>query len=332
MIHFLTAILLLCLPALCAAERIGITITGPSQQLTVEKKSTVITPETVTVNAQVNVTGTEILTIAVPGPQGIPGSGSSGGPVQWADVQSKPSTFAPSAHTQAASTITGLATVAVSNSYGDLSNKPTIPSGAEQIAYNAGTVKDALDQLLYVPIGINSFTLDSGGNITREIGSSYTVGTLAWSTNKTATSQTINGTPRTSPYSVNATVSTNQTYALQVGDGQTTATSSRTVTFTHQRYWGVSSSAAIDDAGIIALAKEFSTSRGQTRTFTPVDQYIYVAYLTTGGDAAFTVNGFLDDSWQLVQRQFINSSGYSAEFRIYRSANRLTGTFSVVVS
>ena len=35
---------------------------------------------------------------------------------------------AASSHTQAASTITGLATVATSGSYNDLSNKPTIPA------------------------------------------------------------------------------------------------------------------------------------------------------------------------------------------------------------
>lgn len=55
-----------------AADRVGITVTGPSQQLTVTKQSSTITPQTVTVNAQINQVGTEIITVAVPGPQGPP--------------------------------------------------------------------------------------------------------------------------------------------------------------------------------------------------------------------------------------------------------------------
>lgn len=47
--------------------------------------------------------------------------------VPWSGVTGKPSSYTPAAHTQAASTITGLATVATSGSYTDLSNKPTIP-------------------------------------------------------------------------------------------------------------------------------------------------------------------------------------------------------------
>ncbi len=376
-------LLLLLIPAMCLAETVSIVVTAPTQQLNVVKESTIIAPQSVVENVIIDSAGTEIVTIAVPGPQGIPGSGGggTGGPVQWTDVLNKPATFAPTEHSQAAGTITGLAGVATSGSYTDLSNKPvlgdatrinTVPvqgvpggtgdvyvfnadvgnweiwggvgthisqtgnphsTGASQIAYNATTVAEALDSLLYVPISISSFTLDGGGSITREIGSSYTVGTLAWSTNKTPTSQTINSVARTSPYTVNATVSSNTTYTLYVADGtQSNASSSRSVSFSHYRYWGVSASATLDDAALIALSKEFSVSRAQTRSFTPAGQYIYVAYLATGGDATFTVNGFLDTSWVLVQRDLVNASGYSSMFRIYRSANPLTGTFSVVVS
>lgn len=241
----------------------------------------------------------------------------------------------PLAHTQGADTITGLSVVALSGSYSDLTNQPTIPNDATQIAYNGSTVQAALDELMYVPISITSFTLSgSASNVTQELGSTYTItgSGLAWATNKTATTQTINGTPRTSPWMPTSPVSTNQTYALQVGDGRTTASSTRTITFTHKRYWGVSSSAVIDDAGIIALSSEFSTSRTQTRTLTALAQYLYIVYVDTAGAASFTVNGFADTSWQLTQRSFTNASGYTTTFRIYRSANQLTGTYTVGVS
>ncbi|MBT0664760.1 hypothetical protein KI809_10655 [Geobacter pelophilus] len=355
MIRILLAILLL-IPAIAAAEVVGVTVTGPSQQLIVTKQSSTVTAETVTVNASINLIGTEIITVAVPGPQGRPGdggSGSGGGVTVHNNLSGRDA-----ANAHPATAISGLSTVARTGNYADLTNKPAIPeaqvnsdwtassglaqilnkpaipSTATEIAYNGSTVAAALDQILN-PISITSFTLDGGSNITREIGSSYTITTgLVWVTNKSATSQTVNSVARTSPYLPSpSTISTNQTYNLLVSDGQTTANSSRTVTFTHYRYWGVSSAAVIDDAGIIALSKEFGTSRGQNRTFAPVDQYIYIAYLATAGAAAtITVNGFLDDSWQMVQRQYINASGYSAEFRIYRSAYRLTGTYVVVVS
>lgn len=49
-----------------------------------------------------------------------PGSGGGGGVSSYNDLTDKPSTFPPSAHTQAASSITGLATVATSGSKADV--------------------------------------------------------------------------------------------------------------------------------------------------------------------------------------------------------------------
>ena len=281
----------------------------------------------------------------------------------WQQVTNKPSTFPPSAHTQGIGTIDGLQDAldgkepaigtkgtAFNKSFGSSAgtvtegNDPRLsdsrtPLAHEQAAstvtYGETTVAAALDQLLYVPISISSFTLSgSASNVTQEIGSSYAIQSpgLAWSTNNAATMQTINGTPRTSPYMPNSPVSSNQSWTLLVGDGTTIASSTRTVTFTHKRYWGVSSATAIDDAGIIALSSEFSTSRAQTRTLTASAQYLYIVYVDTAGAASFTVNGFSDTSWQLTQRSFVNASGYSTTFRIYRSANPLTGTYTVVVS
>jgi hypothetical protein len=51
----------------------------------------------------------------------------------WSEVTGKPSTFTPSAHTHAAGEVTGLATVATTGSYADLTGKPSIPDSPDDI-------------------------------------------------------------------------------------------------------------------------------------------------------------------------------------------------------
>lgn len=63
--------------------------------------------------------GTNDLTINIPSPTTS---------LAWSAITGKPSTFTPSSHTHTAAQVTGLADVATSGSYTDLSNKPTIPS------------------------------------------------------------------------------------------------------------------------------------------------------------------------------------------------------------
>ena len=58
----------------------------------------------------------------------------------WSKIKGLIATKADASHTQAASTITGLATVATSGSYNDLSNKPTIPTTLPANGGNADTV------------------------------------------------------------------------------------------------------------------------------------------------------------------------------------------------
>ena len=48
--------------------------------------------------------------------------------ITWNNLLGKPSTFTPSSHTHTASQVSGLATVATSGSYNDLTNKPSIPT------------------------------------------------------------------------------------------------------------------------------------------------------------------------------------------------------------
>lgn len=74
--------------------------------------------------------------------------------------------------THPATSITGLATVATSGSYADLSNQPTIPNAATQIAYGSSTVGATLDLLAPAPpAALSSRTLSIASTYTaRESG------------------------------------------------------------------------------------------------------------------------------------------------------------------
>lgn len=69
----------------------------------------------------------------------ISGTAASANSVAWANVSGKPSSFTPSSHTHTASQVSGLATVATSGSYNDLTNKPTIPTIPSLSVTNSGS-------------------------------------------------------------------------------------------------------------------------------------------------------------------------------------------------
>lgn len=232
---------------------------------------------------------------------------------------------------------------------------------ANEIQYGNSTyptVQAALDHLLYVAPSIvthtNRVTYGTAAPYNQSISGTATTNTieigntvsrveLFWSLNKTVTSQSLAYTGG-SIGSIAATLraydhtgqsfTTSRTYTLTVGDGTSTDNTPTTaVSISHKRYWGVAANATLTDQQVIALSSEFSSSRAQTRNgMVASGQYIYFAYPEAWGAATFTVNGLPNTDWVLVQRAFVNASGNSTTFRIYRSGNLLTGTYNVVVS
>lgn len=65
--------------------------------------------------------------------------------VPWSGVLDKPETFPPSAHTQAASTIIGLSTVATSGSFNDLSDVPAFVKTVNSVAANSNRNVDVIN-------------------------------------------------------------------------------------------------------------------------------------------------------------------------------------------
>lgn len=190
-------------------------------------------------------------------------------------------------------------------------------------------VEEALDLLLYVSPSISSFSNSVG---TVEIGSTVTGVVLTWSYNKTMTTATLTDAGSISAalltYSFSGlSLTSNKTYTLTAGDGTNTTSSSTSVYFRHKRYWGTNSSTSILDADIIAMSKEFSTTRVKSVwSQNGNGEYIYYCYPASWGAAEFWVNGLLNTSWTLTTRAFVNSSGYSESFRIYRTNTVQYGT------
>lgn len=207
---------------------------------------------------------------------------------------------------------------------------------AADVTYSAEypTVQAALDHLLYVAASVSGFTNNIG---TIEIGQPVFNVILSWTLNKPMLSISLdNGIgaidPAATNYNYSATLIASRTFTITVNDGISTSSATTTVNFSHKRYWGVSSSPTLDSAGILALSKEFSSSRVQSRSISPSGQYIYFAYPASWGLATFTVNGLPNTAWTLSVQSFVNAQGQSNTFNVYRSDNLLTGTYTIGVT
>ena len=181
-----------------------------------------------------------------------------------------------------------------------------------------------LAALEYEDITIASFTASPS---VCELGSSNTIN-LAWSLNKAATQQTINGMSVTGNSKAFTSVTTNMTYQLSVADGQTSAIKSVSVNFANQIYFG----AASDLTAVTQLDKVLSNAK--TRTIT-VDagtaEYIVYTIPSRLGNVTFYVSGFEGGFESPVEQILTNTSGYQETYKIYRSTNSGLGLTTVEI-
>lgn len=113
----------------------------------------------------------------------------------YADLLSKPATFAPSAHTHPSSEVTGLHAVATSGDYTALSNKPTIPTvpAMRQVVVTAGALSANTAKAVPITWGSampsTNYAVVVSLDVTTATVQQYTLGVLAGS--KTTTGCTI---------------------------------------------------------------------------------------------------------------------------------------------
>lgn len=186
------------------------------------------------------------------------------------------------------------------------------------------SIKQRLDDLEYSDIKINNF---SATPPISEMGSSQTI-TLAWTLNKTATNQTIDGLPVTGNTVQYTGVTNGKTYTLNVTDGKTSASKSASISFANQIYYG----AAANLDNVTLLTKILSNSKERTITVNAgVGQYIIYAIPARLGNVTFYVSGFEGGFESPVEKTLTNASGYSETYKVYRSTNANLGSTTVEI-
>lgn len=190
--------------------------------------------------------------------------------------------------------------------------------------------------LLYQAITIPSFKATPSQ---AEKGAVIDAVALSWSTNKTPTALTLDGTAiDVSATSQNLTglgLSGNKSWTLRATDERgTVASKNAGITFLNGVYYGVAAAPeAIDNAFVLGLQKTLTDTRKRTITVTAGDgHHVWYSLPVRLGACTFTVGGF-EGGFDLVATQdFTNSQGYTESYYIYRSGQTGLGETKVVVS
>jgi len=215
---------------------------------------------------------------------------------------------------------------------------------AENVTYNDNENYDSVEQalnyllanmggLLYTPPIISNIV----GGGTYELGSEITTVSLSWTIalgNVALVSQSLDEGIGDLDIAIRSYVHTgqsitsNRTYTLTISDGTTVVTANETISFLNKRYWGTSALTTLDDAAIIALSSELSSTRVQTRTMDASGgKYLYFAMPTSFGCDVnkFKIGGLFNSDWQVTTRNFTNSNGHIESYDIFRSTGLQTG-------
>lgn len=210
-------------------------------------------------------------------------------------------------------------------------------SNATQIAYGEGTVADALDDLLYKAIAIESFTSNVG---TQEKGATVADVTLTWKLNKTPESLTLDneplGTSETQKVLSGQSITANKTWTLKATDDrEATAQKSVTIQFLNGVYYGkgtVTTTEGVNNEFVLGLTKKLQASRAGTWTVNAGEgEFIYFAIPSSMGTPTFTVGGFDGGFTKLHTFEFTNSQGHSENYDVWKSENANLGNTTVVV-
>ena len=211
---------------------------------------------------------------------------------------------------------------------------------ADKISYGDGTVKDALDNLNYVPVSVKSFS--NNVNVA-ENGATITDVTLNWSLGGVPTEVKIGDEAQAvgntgSKVLTKQTITKNTSWTLTAKDARNKTVSANTgISFKNKKYWGVGKPAnadAVDSAFILGLSgKAFAdNARGDFSVNAADGNFIFFAVPASFGDSpAFFVGGF-EGGFSLYKTfDFINASGATVSYNVFKSTNADLGNTTVTV-
>ena len=223
------------------------------------------------------------------------------------------------------------------------------PVTSEDVSYSntaidsVTNVQTALDTLIakvyYVAPKINSFTC-SPSQLNYEIGQKVTSIVFNWSYNKEIANQTLTDcdvsdiSVRSATY--DTVLTTNKTFVLSCGDGQNSASSSKSFTFSSRVHSGSASiPASYNSEFILSLSGQLKSNKSGTYTVNVQDgQYFFIALPTTYNNSDILtgkVDGFTTEFGKVATIQHVNASGYESSYNIYKSTNHSLGNISFIV-
>lgn len=195
------------------------------------------------------------------------------------------------------------------------------------------TIAAALDKLLYVDVKVTSFTNNVN---TVEMGATVNDVTLSWDFKGKANSVKIDneevGTEVKTKALTAQNITANKSFTIVATDGTTSDTKTTSITFLNGMYYGVGDEVDVDSAFILNLTKALTSSKAKTFSVeAAAGKYVYYAIPARLGTPVFSVGGF-EGGFALVKTfDFVNASGYSESYTVYRSDNAGLGATTVVV-
>jgi hypothetical protein len=123
------------------------------------------------------------------------------------------------------------------------------------------------------------------------------------------------------------------TYALTASDRQNTSSSQTTIAFRNKRYWGMSGSDSLNNAGVLGLSSEFATDCNKSVTYGATGgKYLYYAFPVSFGTPSDVIVGGLSFSDLTVSTlSLTNASWHIESYNVIRLNNRQTGPAIAVV-
>lgn len=217
-----------------------------------------------------------------------------------------------------------------------INNKIQDELSSEKIGYENDkyplqtNVKKSLDaiwaRLDYIKPEIKSFTMDPA-TTEYEVGQEVTAINFAWDYNKDITTQSLTDvtltdeTDRSASWS--GSLKTSKTFTLSCGDGENSATASKTISFKHKIYYG---SAVIptnyDSAFILGLSKnQFATSyKGKYEITVGAGEYAFVCCPENWNmPNSCKIGGFGTDLINVGKFSFTNASGGVTTYKVART-------------